>query len=347
MLVRIQTDEGIEGWGEAYGPPQVTKVVVDHLLAPLVTGRDAQATDVLWQAMYQRVEDYDPQGFAVAAISAVDIALWDIRGKAEGRPVYELLGGAHRTDLRPYATGLYFTSEHGDHTAPAVEEAVGYREQGFAGVKMKIALPPREELARVERVREALGQDVELMVDANHAYNVPHALRLGHAFDQMGLAWFEEPLAPHNLAGYRELRAKLALPLAGGENAFTRHAFARIITERAMDIVQPDVCCAGGITEFGKIVVLAEAAGLSVVPHVWGSAIGLHAAMQVMAAQPPAPHTWRPLPLWMEYEQTQNPFRHQLGAEPVVMEAGRVRIPDRPGLGCTVNEDVLDRYRVG
>jgi D-galactarolactone cycloisomerase len=347
MLVRVRTDDGLEGWGEAYGPAETTKSVVDTLLAPLVTGQDPTATDVLWHAMYQRVQDYDPQGFAIAAISAVDIALWDIAGKAAGRPVHELLGGAHRQEVQPYATGIYFTAAEGDLIGPAVEEAVRYREQGFRGVKMKIALRPRDELRRVEAVREALGEDIDLMVDANHAYALPDALALGRAFDRMGLAWFEEPVSPHDLDAYRELRAKLDLPLAGGENAFTRFAFRDIIKKRAMDIIQPDVCCAGGITEFQKISVLAEAFGVAVIPHVWGSAVGLHAALQVMAAQPRVPHTWQQPPLWMEYEQTQNPFRDELVTEPITRQDGMVRIPDGPGLGLTVDESVIERYRVG
>lgn len=346
MLVRVRTDEDIEGWGEAYGPAEATKTVVDTLLAPLVVGRDPQHTDVLWRTMYQRIEDYDPQGFAVAAISAIDIALWDIIGKAQGLPVYELLGGAHRTELQAYATGLYFTAQEGDHTPPAVEEALRYKEQGFTGVKMKIALPPRRELTRVESVRAALGEDVDLMVDANHGYNFSNALKLGRAFDEMGLTWFEEPVSPHDREAYLELRTKLDLPLAGGENAFTRFAFLPIIKDRAMDIIQPDVCCAGGISEFQRISTIAEAFGVAVIPHVWGSAIGLQAAMHVMAAQPHAPHTWRELPLWMEYEQTQNPFRDQLVDQPITHHQGVVTVPDRPGLGLSVDQAVIDRYRV-
>ncbi|MGV9800562.1 mandelate racemase/muconate lactonizing enzyme family protein [Mycobacterium sp. NPDC003449] len=346
MLVRVRTDDGLVGWGEAYGPPHVTKAVVDTLLAPIVVGRDPADNDVLWTAMHQRVEDYDPQGFGIAGLSAIDIALWDLKGQAAGVPVYALLGGAHRTTLRPYATGLYFTSADGDHVGPAVEEAVRYRDQGFLGVKMKIALPPREELARVTAVREALGDGVELMVDANHGYNVPTALRLGREFERMGLTWFEEPIPAHDLAGYAELRAKLDVPLAGGENAFGRHAFAEILRARAMDIIQPDVCAAGGVTEFQKIGALAEAAGVTVIPHVWGTAIGLNAALQVMAAQPPLPPTWHEPPAWMEYEQTQSPFREQLVTEPAALEDGTMRVPDRPGLGITVDEQVVAQYQV-
>jgi D-galactarolactone cycloisomerase len=346
MLVKVTTDDGIVGWGEAYGPADITKAVVDTLLASQVVGCNPLDRDVLWEKMYQRVQDYDPQGFGVAAISAIDIALWDIAGKAFNRPVYELLGGAHRKAVTAYATGLYFFTEDGDHTGPSVEEAIGYKEQGFKAVKMKIALPVKEELKRVAKVREALGEDVELMVDANHGYNYTDAHFLGKEFEKMGILWFEEPISPDDLDGYAELRTKLDIPLAGGENAFTRYAFRNIIQKRAMDIIQPDVCCAGGITETMKISTLAETHGISLIPHVWGSAVGLNAALHVMAALPPAPHTWKPAPLWMEYEQTENPFRDLLVNEKIIHENGNVAIPEGPGLGFTINQDIIDKYRI-
>ena len=346
MLVKVTTDEGIEGWGEAYGPAEITKSVIDTLLTPMVMSANPFDVDILWEKMYQRVEDYDPQGFGVAAISAIDIALWDIMGKALNCPVYQLLGGAHRKSFRAYATGLYFMSEDGDHTMSAVEEALKYKEQGFTGVKMKIALPPHEELKRVGKVREVLGNDIELMVDANHGYNLSTALLLGREFENMGLAWFEEPVSPHDLNGYADLRSKLSIPLAGGENAFTRYAFKDIIEKRAMDIIQPDICCAGGITETRKIGHMAEIFGISVIPHVWGSAVGLFAALQVMASLPPSPHCWRPSGMWMEYERTENPFRDYLVNEPILHKQGFVNVPEGPGLGFTINEKIIERYRM-
>lgn len=346
MLVRVTTSDGIEGWGDAYGPADVNRTVVETLLAPLVTGREETEIDVLWHEMYQRIEDYDPQGFGVAAISAVDTALWDAFGKLVGQPIHRLLGGAHRTTFEPYATGLYFTSETGDHIGPAVEEAISYREDGFRGVKMKIALPVREELRRVQAVREAVGEGVALMVDANHGYGRVDARRLADAFDEMGIEWFEEPLSPHDLEGYRELRAAVRTPLAGGENGFTRHAFTPIFERGAMDIVQPDVCCVGGITEFQRVATLAGAAGVETVPHVWGSAVGMHAALQVMAALPPVTQTWIAPPLWLEYERTENPFRDQLATTPVSVVDGVVGIPEGPGLGLEVDEELIRHYDV-
>lgn len=346
MLVKVETDEGIEGWGEAYGPAESTKTAVDTLLASQIIGCDPFDTNVLWEKMYQRLEDYAPRGFGVAAMSAIDTALWDIKGKSVNLPVYKLLGGAHRDFLTPYATGLYFTSESGDFITPAVEEALYYKSLGFKGVKMKIALPRAEEFKRVAAVREALGDGVELMVDANHGYSLYDAQWLAKRFEELDISWFEEPISPHDLKGYADLRTKTCIPLAGGENAFTRYAFHEIIEARAMDIVQPDICCCGGITEAMRIATLAETGGVTFMAHVWGSAVGLHAALQVMAALPPAPHSWKPATMWMEYEQTESPFRDLLANERVVAKDGRVSIPQKPGLGFSINPEIVEKYRV-
>lgn len=346
MLVKVETDEGIVGWGEAYGPAECTKTVVDNLLSSLVIGQDPFDTDVIWEKMYQRLEDYAPQGFGIAAMSAIDIALWDIKGKALNVPVYKLLGGAHRSFVTPYATGLYFTKEEGDFITPSVEEALRYKELGFKGIKMKIALNRKEELERVASVREAIGDDCELMVDANHGYSLYDAHYFAKQFEKLNISWFEEPISPHDLQGYKDLRSKTSIPLAGGENSFTRYAFNEIIKNRAMDIIQPDLCCCGGITEAMKISTLSEVGGITMMMHVWGSAVGLHAALQVMAALPPAPHSWKPSPMWMEYEQTESPFREQLVLEPIKRVDSKVYIPQKPGLGFTINEETIEKYRV-
>ena len=173
MLVRVDTDEGIHGWGEALGPAELTRLAVENQLAPHIIGKDPMDTDVLNDIMFMRLEDYAPRGYGMAALSAIDIALWDIKGKAAGVPVYKLLGGAHRTKLRCYATGMFFRSEDDshDHIADAVEEALRNKEAGFTAMKMKSALPREQEMARIRAVKEAIG-DCSLMVDMNHGYNL-------------------------------------------------------------------------------------------------------------------------------------------------------------------------------
>ena len=186
LVVEVVTDEGITGWGDCYGPSAVAKSIVDTLLKPSVVGRDPFDVEVIWEALYNKVKDYGLTGMTISGISGIDIALWDIIGKATGKPIHKLIGGAFRTDLVAYATGLYFTDMN-RLTETAVEEALGYKEQGFPAVKMKIGLGSmKKDLARIGAVRDALGADILLMVDANHCYNVPQAIQIGReAWDSL------------------------------------------------------------------------------------------------------------------------------------------------------------------
>lgn len=345
LVLRVRTDEGVVGWGEAYGPIEVNHVVVTKILAPAVEGCDPHSFATTAERLYARYRDYDPQGSLIASLGAIDIACWDLMGKAAGRPVHQLLGGARRTRFMPYATGLYFKSEAGDHVADAVEEALSHREQGFRGIKVKVALGPRAEARRAAAIRQAVGDDMELMADANHAYDAGGALRLGRELERLGFLWFEEPVLPDDLDGYRRLTNALDMEIAGGENLYGVRAFSEVIRQGCLDIVQPDLTAMGGLTEARKVVAVAQAFGVRVIPHIWGTGIGTFAALQLMAAIPDQPVTWQPQPLWMEYEQTDNPFRRQLLHEQLEVRDGWVDLPPGPGLGFTVDESVLERYR--
>ena len=344
LVVRVRTDAGLEGWGEAYGPVEVNRAVIEKLLAPAVSGCDPFAFGACWERLFARYRDYDPQGSLIASLGAIDIACWDLMGKAVQRPVFELLGGARRTRVMPYATGLYFKSEDGDHTADAVAEALHYRELGFRAIKVKVALPVREEMRRINAIREAVGGEMELMADANHAYDFANAIRLGREMERLGFVWFEEPVLPDDLGGYEELCRSLDIAIAGGENLYGARAYANVLARRALDVVQPDLTAMGGISEARKVISLGELAGARVVPHIWGTGIGTFAALQVMAAIPDQPPTWKPEPLWMEYEQTDNPFRTELLREKIELRDGWVSIPSGPGLGFSVDESALSRY---
>jgi D-galactarolactone cycloisomerase len=228
-----------------------------------------------------------------------------------------------------------------------VEEALGYVEDGFRAIKMKIGLgDPKLDLRRVQAVREAIGPEVQLAVDANHCFTVPQAIRLGRMMEPLDLMWFEEPISPEDHEGYAEVTRALDMAVAGGENDFTRWGFRDIIAKKAMDIVQPDVCAAGGISECRKIAALASAHGVECVPHAWGSAIGLAATLQWIAALPDMPPAFRPIPPMLEFEQTPNPLRDDLAKEPIRQHRGIVRIPDGPGLGIEVDREVLARWKV-
>ncbi len=345
MLVRVSTADGLVGWGEAYGPPEPSAAIVRHLLAPLVLGADPRDTLPLWERMYARTRDYGQKGFALHAISAVDIALWDLKGRALGVSVSRLLGGRFRERVQAYATGLYFRRRD-DFTAELVAEAEGYVAAGFRAIKLKVGLTPEADLRHARAVRAAIGPDVELMVDANHAYDAATAIRLGRAFERLDVRWFEEPVIPEDIAGYAEVSRALDLPVAGGEAEFTRYGFARLFAARALDIAQPDLTATGGFTECQRIAALASAWGVRYLPHVWGSAIGLAAALQFAAALPPATAALFPMEPLFELDRTPNRFRDELALEPIRPLGGWLDIHDHPGLGVTIDERVLERHLV-
>lgn len=345
-IVEIETADGIVGWGECYGPSQVARAYIDSQYGPRIIGRDPFDVEVIWEDLYNRIKDYGNKGMAISALSGIDIALWDIIGKSVNKPIHKLIGGAHRTEVQSYATGLYFI-DMDRLIEEAVEEAQGYVDEGFTAIKMKIGLgSPKLDLERVRKVREAIGGDVRLMVDANHCFTVPAAIRLGRELEKLDVEWFEEPISPEDLDGYVEVTRALDMAVAGGENEFTRWGFRDIVARKAMDIVQPDVCAAGGISECRKIATLAAAHGVECVPHAWGSAIGLAATLHFIAALPDQPPSFRPMPPLLEFEQCENPFRDLLTVEPILQNRGIVQIPTGAGLGIEVKREVLDRYRV-
>ncbi len=345
-VVEVETDAGITGWGECYGPAAVNKALIETQYAPRVVGRDPFDVEVVWEDLYNRIKDYGAQGFSITALSGIDIALWDVMGRATKLPIHKLIGGAHRKEILAYATGLYFI-DMDRLVEEAVEEALEYKEQGFRAIKMKIGLgDPKLDVRRVKAVREAIGPDIALAVDANHCFTVPQAIRLGRMLEELDLMWFEEPISPEDHDGYVQVTQALDLAVAGGENDFTRWGFRDVIAKKAMDIVQPDVCAAGGLSEMRKIATLASAFGVECVPHAWGSAIGLAATVQFLAALPDQPPAFRPIPPMLEFEQTPNPLRDELAREPIVQRRGIVAVPDGPGLGIEVDREVLARFKV-
>ncbi|MDQ3657137.1 MAG: mandelate racemase/muconate lactonizing enzyme family protein, partial [Chloroflexota bacterium] len=206
---------------------------------------------------------------------------------------------------------------------------------------------PEVDLRHARAIRTAIGPDIRLMVDANHAYDAATAIRLGRELERLDVSWFEEPVVPEDIEAYVEVSRALDMPVAGGEAEFTRFGFKRLLSERAVDIVQPDLTATGGFTECQRIAALASAWGVRYVPHVWGSAVGLSASLQLTAALPPATASLFPLEPIFELDRTPNRFRDELAREPIRPVAGWLEIPDRPGLGIEVDERVLDRYRVG
>lgn len=346
LLVEVNTDEGITGWGECYGPAAVGKAAIDTLLKPQVVGKDPFDVEVIWEHLYNRVKDYGMSGMTISGISGIDIALWDIIGQSCDKPLHKMIGGSFRKEIEAYATGFYF-KDLSRVTLDAVDEAKTYIDQGFKALKMKIGIGSiQEDLNRICAVKDVIGPDIKLMVDANHCYNKASAKVIGRELDKIGIYWFEEPISPEDIEGYAELTEQLDVPIAGGENEFTRFSFQKILSSKAMDIVQPDLCAAGGITECKKIATLANASWVQCVPHAWGSIIGLTATIHFIASLPDCPPCLVPVSPMLEYEQTFNPFRDLLSKEPIIHNEGKVAVPEKPGLGLTINRDIIEKYRV-
>ncbi len=344
LVVEVVTDEGITGFGECYGPPAANAAVV-ALYAEMLIGRDPLAGEAIWQELYNVLRDHGQRGLAIQALSGIDIALWDIRGKAAGQPIHALMGGPIRRRVRAYATGLY-ERERPDHTTYLAEEARGYLEEGFSAMKLKVGFGIARDLAAARAVREAIGPDVALMVDANHAYDIVAATTLGGRLAELDIAWFEEPIPPEDVEGYAELRQRQPLPVAGGECSFTRFDFRRLFAARALDVAQPDTCAAGGLSECKKIADMAAAFGVRYIPHVWGTGIALAASLQLLAVLPNEPVCRHPTEPLLEFDRTEHPIREAILTRPIGHRDGWVEIPTGPGLGIEIDREALRRFAV-
>ena len=346
-LVHLETAEGLEGWGEIYCqvPPVVYTTLVAELLAPRLLGTDPWDRDVLWQRLYNATIDCGQRGLVVAALSGVDVAMWDLVGKDAGRPVHQLLGGLARPRVDAYATGLYRVEGDG-WLAALVAEARGHVDAGFRTLKMKVGFGLERDIAAVHRVRETIGPDVALAIDANHAYKPVQAIALGRALTDQRLAWFEEPVSPEDIEGYREVRERQPVPVAGGELAYTRYGFRDLLTTRALDILQPEIGLCGGLSEARAIADLARAWNVRCWPHVWGTGIAQAVALHFLGWLPNESALEPVDPPLLEWDLTENPLREEVVPDRPRMQDGSVAVPLGPGLGITVDRQALARYQV-
>ena len=340
-LVEVETDEGITGWGECLGPAPVNAAIVASM-AELVVGRDPLDTGPIWHDLYAQWRDGGQRGATVAAQSGIDIALWDVAGRALGQPVHRLLGGAHRLEVPAYATGG-FRPEGRDRLEAVAEEAGRHAAEGFGAVKIKIGFGMEEDLAVIAAVRAAIGE-ARLMIDANHGFDAVEAVALGRRAAEHAVDWFEEPVVPEALGAYARVRAGQPIPVAGGETWHGRLAHWQALEAGAVDILQPDVAGCGGLTEFTKIAALADMAGVRVVPHVWGTGVAVAAALHALAALPPQPGRHAPREPWLEFDRTPHPYRMAVIAEPIEHRGGRVAVPRAPGLGIRVDRGALAAF---
>jgi len=345
MLLKIVTDEGIEGWGECFGPAHAHKAIIENYYKPYLIGKNPLDRELIWDDLYNLLRDHGQFGLSVESLSGIDIALWDIAGKFFNQPIWQLLGGKRRKTITPYATGLYLREE-GDPQEYMPKEALGYIEQGFKGVKMKVGFGIDNDIANVKAVREAIGEELFLAIDANHAYDVPTAIKLAWAVEEYNIAWFEEPVIPEDLEGYKRVREGSSIPISGGEAHFTRWGFKRLLEGGCVDIAQPDACVTGGISEVMKISTLCSVNGIRLVPHVWGSAVALHAAINLCFAMPDMPPSLFPEDMLLELDCTPNIFREQLAGSPIQIKNGYIYPTEKPGLGLEVDEDLIEEYLV-
>jgi L-rhamnonate dehydratase len=342
LLVRVETDDGIVGYGESDTSPDVGKAVVEaemshgicYGLREVVVGRDPLDIEQLWETMYRKTLYYGRQAVALHVMSAVDMALWDILGQALNQPVHKLLGGSYCTDVRAYASALM------PETLSETREAVrSYVERGFDAIKLGwggLGKGLRRDVELVAAAREAAGAGVELMIDIGHAYDLKTALQAAREFTQLGIFWMEEPLPPDDLDGYRRLCDSTSLRIAAGESEAGRRSFRRLISHARLDIIQPDISRAGGLTETKKIAYMAHDANRPCVPHAFKSDILLSATLHLLAAIPNS--------LFLEYAVSESPLRRDLVKNPLRVVDGRVAVPTRPGLGFEINSEVMSKY---
>jgi D-galactarolactone cycloisomerase len=357
LLVKIETDTGLTGWGEGgqYGPPEPVLACIEHVLTPLIIGEDPLKPVVVSENLYSMTRDFGQRGPYIEAISAIDIALWDIKGKYYKAPVCELLGGSYQESITAYATGGYYIykdfKEGITDLEALAEEAAGFLKKGFKVVKIKIGLLKIEEdIKRVEKIRKVVGDDFKLLIDCNHAYNFTSARKVTKYLEKFNVEFLEEPVPPEDLDGYSRLRLETSIPIAGGECFYTAYDFRRALEKDCLDVMQPDICVSGGFTEFIKIRSMAVTWNTRIIPHVWGSGIAIAAAIQAIATLQPVPYTFSPLPYQnlsvIEYDQSPNPLRDELLRQPFQLVDGKVIVPKKPGLGVELDEDVLERYSV-
>ncbi len=348
-LVEIKTNDGITGWGEAFcqglEPPEISAAVIVSALKPLLLNESPLDIEVLWHKMYNMTRDFGRKGSVISGISAVDIALWDIAGKFYNQPIYQLLGGSFRRKIKPYATGFYRIKGKGEAKRLS-EEAISHYENGFDHMKVKLGFGLDDDLECMKAIVKAIeGKAITLMIDTNHAYGRTEALQLGHALKDYNLRWYEEPVVPEDISGYVELRSKLAMPIAGGENEHTLFGYKTLFENRAVDIAQPDIGSCGGITAAKHIIALAHSFGIEVNPHVWGSAIAQSASIQVIASIPTTHHSIFARSPILEYDQSSHPFRRELLNKPIELEDGMVNVSTKSGLGIDINMSTIKKYK--
>ena len=341
LIVEIFTDDGHVGIGNAALAPPITKQVIDLYLKPLLIGADPWNIEFLWQHMYRKTMAFGRKGIGMAAISAVDIALWDLLGKSAKQPVFRLLGGRTKPRIPIYASRLYSIE-----LSELAAEAKRYKKEGYRAMKLRFGWGPtdgaagmQQNVALVKTVREAVGDGIDVMADAYMGWTLDYAKRMLPLLEPFNLRWLEEPVVPDDIHGYAELKSYARIPIAGGEHEFTQYGFRDLLQVRAVDYIQFDTNRVGGITQARKISALAESHSVPVIPH----AGQMHNYHVVMASLNSPMAEYFPI---VDVEVGNELFWYIFDGEPKAKD-GFVDLDDNlPGLGLTVNEKALAKFEV-
>lgn len=328
VIVQIETDEGVTGIGEAMGRPGPTgsAAYINEVLAPMLIGEDPRHIEVLWHAMNEEIR------FAPMGISGVDIALWDIRGKLYGDSLVNMLGGAFHEKIDCYASPIPFMKTPDD----SANKAQDFLKQGFRAMKLKIGRGITTDIEHVSAVRDVIGTDVKLLVDANGAYTVSESVQLAKELVRLRVFWLEEPVHPEYVDGLASIRRRVDLPIASGEWLGTVYQFRDLVKAEAVDVVMPNIARCGGVTGMMKIADLTMLENVTVAPHGVGLGIGIATSISACACMSNF--------LIYEYNQLFNPLRHTIMNESIAFEAGVLSYGTGVGLGLTLNQDTLKEY---
>ncbi len=344
LIIIIETDEGISGYGEVDTAPYVGKAVVEaymshgqcYGLAEVIIGMDPFDYEQIWNEMWFKTYYYGRSGPVMHVMSGIDMALWDIMGKATGKPVHKLLGGSYVDKARAYASALMPETIEGVKKLVDANLAHGYTAMKFGWGPL--GYDAKFDIALIQAARKAAGDGIEIMIDIGKRYRLKPAMYVAKALEQLDIYWLEEPLPAEDFAGYRTLAASTTMRIATGEEETGRTAFTRLINETHVDVIQPDMARCGGLTEAKKIASIAKDNNILCVPHAFKTGILVAASIHLIAAIPNAP--------FLEFSVTESPIRKGILQDPFVMRDGYVEVPQKPGLGIELNQDVIKKYGI-
>lgn len=342
IVIEVVASDGTRGWGEAWGAAAPATLGYFETIRPLFIGRDVFDRNGAWHALLRSMYSVRVQNQLTAVVSGINIALYDLAGKLLGVPVHNLLGSAGIEAVGCYASGGYFANDPANQLDHQLERLA---RDGYSAHKIKIGEGLADDAARVQLARRIIGPEALLMVDVNGAYNAETAYQSMRRIEPFDIHWMEEPVASEDFAGLERLGRRKIMPIATGESHMTAYEFKRLFDTGAVDVLMPDLTLCGGLDEGQTAVQLARLYGARLSPHVWGTGIGLAAAIHYVAAIPSDPHALQsPYPSLVEYDTSENPLRDDLLVEPIRPRAGMLAVPTGPGLGIEVDETVLRRF---